>query len=103
MVTSTVSESGIIKGAKVRSGGSLYFNGISNGDITVSKGGFLLVSGIVNGTVKNNGGIVKIDGQVDHVSAQSGEVTIAGIVSRVSGPSKIDYKSGAVISGVAKP
>lgn len=102
-VTSHQSESGIIDGALVKSGGSLYLNGICNGDITVSKGGTLAVNGIVNGTVKNNGGHVEIEGQVSHLSANSGKTTIGGIVSSVSGESKIIFKSGSVVGGIPKP
>ncbi len=102
-VSSYQSESGIIDGARVKSGGSLNLSGIGNGDIAVSKGGTLTVTGIVNGTVKNNGGIVEIEGQVSYVSANSGKTTIGGVVSSVSNESKIIYKSGAVIGGVPKP
>lgn len=103
IVSSYKSESGIIDGARVKSGGSLRLSGICNGDIEVSKGGTLTVTGIVNGIVKNNGGIVEIEGLVSHVSANSGKTTIGGSVSSVSGVSKIIYKSGAVIGGVPKP
>lgn len=102
-VSSYQSESGVIDGARVKSGGSLSLSGICNGNIEVSKGGTLTVTGIVNGTVKNNGGIIEIEGQVSHVSAISGKTTIGGIVSGVSGESKIIYRSGAVIGGVPKP
>lgn len=102
-VSSYQSESGIIQGARVLSGGTLSLSGISNGNVTVSKGGSLLVTGIVNGIVENNGGSVEIEGQVNHVAAQSGKTVIAGTVSSVSGNTHVIYKSGAVIGGVPKP
>lgn len=98
-VSSYMSESGIIKGARVLSGGSLFLSGISYGDIVVSKGGKLVVTGIVIGTIRNNGGTVKIEGEVSTVIANSGSTTIAGIVSYVTGSGKVSYRSGAVIGG----
>ena len=79
-VSSYKSESGIIDGANVLAGGTLYLSGISNGDIVVSKSAKLTVTGIVNGTVKNNGGTVIIEGDVTGVVANRGSTTIGGIV-----------------------
>lgn len=98
-VSSNKTESGIIEGANLLEGGSLYLSGTCNGDITVNKNGKLVVTGIVNGTVKNNGGIIEIEGEVFSVVANAGKTTISGIVLYVRGRSKIVYKSGAVIGG----
>ncbi|MGA2332023.1 MAG: hypothetical protein ABSG75_09705 [Syntrophales bacterium] len=59
-VSSYVSESGIIKGARVLHGCTLLLSGICDGDIVVSKSGKLIVMGTVNGTIINNGGTVEI-------------------------------------------
>ncbi len=99
-VSSYISEGGIINGAKIYTGGTLYLSGISNSDITVAKGGKLTVTGIVNATIINNGGIVKIEGDVSSLIAKGGKTIIGGIVSHVSGNAKVIYKPGAVISGV---
>ncbi len=98
-VSSYKAESGIIDGARVLAGGSLYLSGISNGDITVNKNGKLVVTGIVNGAVKNNGGVIEVEGEVSSVVANAGNTIISGIVSYVRGSGKIVYKSGAVIAG----
>ena len=98
-VTVYKSESGIITGANVHAGGTLYFSGISSGDIVVDKSAKLTVTGIVNGTIRNNGGYVEIEGEVDSVVANAGSTTISGIVSYVTGNGKVIYKSGAVIGG----
>jgi hypothetical protein len=98
-ITAYKTESGIIAGANVLPGGSLYLSGISNGDIVVSKNAKLIVMGVVNGTVKNNGGTVEIEGSVDNVVTNGGSTTIGGMVSYVTGSGKIVYKNGAIVSG----
>ena len=98
-VSTYKTESGIIAGANVLSGGILFLSGISNGDIVVSKRAKLTVTGIVNGTVINNGGTVEIEGEVDSVAANGGSTTIGGTVSYVTGDGKVVYKSGAVVGG----
>ena len=89
-VSSYISEGGIINGAKIYTGGTLYLSGISNSDITVAKGGKLTVTGIVNATIINNGGIVKIEGDVSSLIAKGGKTIIGGIVSHVSGNAKVE-------------
>jgi hypothetical protein len=96
-IRSDESVPGIISGAIVRSGGSMYLTGISKGDIKVEKGGRLVVKGMVNGTVTNYGGLVEIDGKVDSVNAIKGITEIGGIVSYVTGSGKVVYKRGAII------
>lgn len=98
-VSRYMSESGIISGAKIISGGSLHLSGVCEGDVNVGKGGTLVVTGMVNGTVINNGGSVLIEGQVSNVTAISGRTTIRGMVGYVNGNSKVTYKKGAVIGG----
>lgn len=98
-VSAYQSESGIIAGATVLSGGTLYLSGISNGDIVVKKGAKLSVTGIVDGSVKNNGGVVEIEGEVGSVIANGGSTTISGIVLYVTGTGKVIYKNGAVVGG----
>lgn len=99
VVSSYSSESGIISGARVENGGTLYLSGISNGNISVDSGGKLYVTGIVNGSVTNNGGVVEIEGDVSLVIANSGTTTISGIADSVTGKGKVIYQKGAVISG----
>jgi hypothetical protein len=101
-VHSKAIESGIISGATIFQGGDLEFRGLAMGDIIVHKGGRLLVSGIVNATVTNLGGRVEIEGMVDHVHAERGEVIIGGNVSGVSGGGTVKYKKGAVIGGIPR-
>lgn len=99
IVSTYSSESGIISGARVESGGTLYLSGISNGNISVASGGKLYVTGIVNGSVTNNGGLVEIEGDVSHVVANSGTTTISGTADSVTGEGKVTYQKGAVING----
>jgi len=99
-VRKSVSESAIIDGATVHSGGSLSLSGVSNGDIIVNKGATLYVSGVVNGTIRNLGGAVEIEGTVRHVETRGGNVTVGGIVDAASGGGPITLKKGAVIAGV---
>jgi hypothetical protein len=84
-VRSSVFESSIVEGATVHPGGSLHLSGISNGDIVVKRGGRLLVTGVVNGAIRNNGGFVEIEGIVDHLSSDGGTATIGGQVGSFSG------------------
>lgn len=94
------SESRTIEGATVFSGASLALSGVSNSDITVNKGGALHVSGVVNGAIKNLGGVVEIEGSVQEVQTTGGRVVIGGIVGTVTGTGAVTYKKGAVIGGV---
>lgn len=96
-VSKNKEESGIIDGAIVLPGGNLYFTGISNGDIIVSKNSQLTITGICD-SVKNNGGIVYIEGNVDNVVANGGKTIISGVVSNISGNGKIIYKKGAFVN-----
>lgn len=102
IIKSHKSESGIISGAKVYSGGNLFLSGISNGDIIVYKNAKLFVTGVVSGAIYNNGGEVLIDGDVNIVIANKGTTTISGVVDSLSGKGKIIYRKGAVIAGEPK-
>ena len=99
-VRSYISESGIIEGATILRDGELHLNGISNGDITVREGGRFILSGVVNGTVKNLGGNVEIEGLLDHLHTIGGQVIVGGNVDRISGSGPITYKRGSVVGGV---
>lgn len=77
----------------------MHLSGISNGDITVHKGGRLSLTGVVNGTVRNLGGIVEIEGTVDHLFTIGGEVTVGGVVGGVSGSGAVVFRSGSVLGG----
>jgi hypothetical protein len=99
-VRSSVFESDIVAGATVHSGGSLHLSGVSNGDIVVKRGGRLLVTGVVNGAVRNNGGVVEIEGIVAHLSSDGGTATIGGQVGSFSGTGPARSKKGAVLQGV---
>jgi hypothetical protein len=98
-VKSYQSVSGIIAGAQIRSGGTLYLSGISNGPITVDKSGRLVLTGIANDSITNNGGDVEIEGQAAYVVANSGQTTISGIVAAVYGSGQVTFKKGAVVGG----
>lgn len=102
VISSDETVPGIISGARVRPGGSMYLTGISKGDILVERGGSLMVKGMVNGTVINHGGRVEIDGKVDSLNAVGGVSKIGGIVSSVSGQGKVLYKRGAIIPKTRK-
>ena len=99
-VSSYKFESGIINGAKIYNGGTLYLSGLSNNDIIVTKGGVLTVTGKVDATIINNGGIVEIEGYVSSLIANSGKTIVGGFVSSVSGSAKVIYNSGAVVAGI---
>ena len=101
VISSEKSVPGIISGARVRPGGSMYLTGICKGDIAVEKNGRLIVKGIVNGTVTNYGGLVEIDGKVDTVNAINGVTRIGGIASLIKGQGKVVYKAGA-ITGISE-
>jgi hypothetical protein len=98
-VRSYVTEGAIVAGATVYFGGSLYLSGISGGDIIVKKGGRLLVSGIVNGTVRNDGGIVEIEGIIEHLVSNGGSAVVGGQVGGVSGEGPVIFKKGSVLQG----
>ena len=99
IVRGASSESNIIFGATVFSGGSLYLYGISNGDITIHKGGRLILAGVVSGTIRNLGGTVEVEGTVDHLFTVSGNVIVGGVVHVVSGPGAVSFRRGSVLSG----
>lgn len=99
-VRSSSTQSGIIKGAVILKDGHLYLSGISNGDITVRRGGHLMLTGVVNGSVNNLGGLVEIEGMLDHLHNDGGQAIIAGSVGSVTGTGSIEYRKGAVIGGV---
>jgi hypothetical protein len=99
-VRSYTTESGFIAGANILKGGELALSGISNGDITVQEGGRLVLTGMVEGTVKNLGGSVEIEGMLDHLYTTGGSVVIGGTVGTVSGAGRIRYRKGAVVGGV---
>ena len=99
-VRSQISQTGIIAGAMILNGGVLDLSGVSNGDISVYEGGRLLLRGIVNGTVRNLGGSVEVEGILDHLHTAGGDVVIGGNVGSVSGDGEVTFKEGAVIGGV---
>ncbi|MDX2035055.1 MAG: hypothetical protein SFX72_00265 [Isosphaeraceae bacterium] len=99
-VRSYTAASGIIAGAKILKGGELALSGMSNGDIIVHEGGRLVLTGTVNGTVKNLGGSVEIEGMLDRLYTIGGSSLIGGTVGTVFGTGPVRYKKGAVVSGV---
>lgn len=99
-VSGNESASNIISGANIKSGGSLFLSGISEGDITVEKGGKLTVTGIVSGRVTNKGGKVNIDGKVDSLYIESGDTEVSGIVDYTPHRNKLITNKGAVVNGI---
>ena len=98
-VRSHVTESGIVAGATVQPGGSLYLSGISNGDILVKKGGHLSVTGVVNATVRNEGGTVEIEGIISSFVSNGGQASVGGQVGSFSGKGPVNFKRGAILQG----
>lgn len=98
-VRSASSESGIVGGATVFADGSLHLSGISNGDITVHKMGRLFLAGVVNGTVRNLGGTVEVEGILDSLFTTGGEVKVGGTIGSVSGPGAVVFRRGSVLNG----
>jgi len=98
-VTANKHVTGIIHGASISSGGFLKLSGISNGDISVNRGGKLIVNGTVNGSITNNGGTVNVQGQASTLIANSGNTTVGGIIGQVNGRGRIKYQNGAVVDG----
>jgi hypothetical protein len=98
-VRSHVIESAIIAGATIHSGGSLHLSGISNGDILVKRGGQLSVTGVVNATVRNEGGTVEIEGIVSNFVSNGGHASVGGQVGSFSGKGPATFKKGAVLQG----
>jgi hypothetical protein len=92
-------ESGIVAGATVFGGGSLHLSGISNGDITIQKDGRLILTGVVNGTVRNLGGTAEIEGALDFLFTTGGKVVVAGTVGSVAGPGAVTFRRGSVLGG----
>jgi len=99
-IRSHVTESAIVAGAIVYSGGSLHLSGISNGDILVKRGGHLTVTGIVNATIRNEGGIVDVEGTVDNLISSGGNVVVGGQVGNFGGAGPATFKKGAVLRGM---
>ena len=98
-IRSHVTETSIVSGATVYSGGSLNLSGISNGDIVVKRGGHLSVTGVVNATVRNEGGTVEIEGLVRSLVSTGGHSIVGGQVGNFSGKGPATFKSGAVLQG----
>lgn len=72
-----VLERAIVEGTTVYVGGSLDLGGIANWDVSVNPLGRLSVTVGFNAAIKNNGGLVEIEGVVDHLfsrGAYSSEV-----------------------------
>jgi hypothetical protein len=90
-------EGGIISGATIFAGGHLELSGISEGTITVNKGGKLALTGQADSII--NYGSVDIEGQVGHLH-NLGSASIGGVVDSLSGKGKVTYRSGAVVGGV---
>ena len=99
VVTSAMTETGMISGALVKRGGYLKLSGMSAGDITVEAGAILQVNGTVNGTITNNGGTVRINGTVRLVQMNGGSLEVAGVVDSVNGGGRITYQKGAIVGG----
>lgn len=99
-VRGSKTESAIVSGATVYAGGYLHLSGVSGSDITVHKGGRLLVSGVVNATIHNLGGQVEVEGIVDSLVTVGGKVIIGGSVGAVSGSGAIMFRRGSVLGGV---
>lgn len=98
-VRNHVVESGIVEGATVYASGSLDLSGIANGNVSVTAGGRLSVTGVVNATVRNNGGQVEIEGVVDHLISNGGLTVVGGQVGSVSGKGPVIFKKGSVLQG----
>jgi hypothetical protein len=98
-VRSSVTESAIVSGATVHSGGSLHLSGISNGDIVVKRGGQLFITGVVNATVRNEGGTVEIEGIIGSLVSNGGKATVGGQVGSFSGKGPVDFNKGAILQG----
>lgn len=90
-------EAGIISGATIFAGGHLELSGISEGTITVNKGGRLVITGQADNII--NYGSVDIEGQVGHLH-NLGLASIGGTVDSLSGKGKVTYRKGAVVGGV---
>lgn len=99
VVTSAVTETGMISGALVKRGGYLKLSGMSTGDIKVEAGATLEVNGTVNGTITNNGGTVRINGTVRLVRMNGGSLDVSGVIDSVKGNGKITYRKDAVVGG----
>lgn len=82
--SSTLKVDGIVKGnISVESNSKLKINGTVNGNIAINKNATVLISGIVNGTVNNYGNL-----------------TIAGIVSKLNSASdSLQIKEKAIVNG----
>ena len=93
-------ESSIVDGANVHAGGKLQLSGISNGDIIVHAKGTLLVTGVVSGTVRNEGGSISIDGTVNRLESSGGSAQISGIVGTLGGSGPVTIHKGAILSGI---
>ncbi|HAG70870.1 MAG TPA: hypothetical protein DCL66_01580 [Gammaproteobacteria bacterium] len=70
--------------ATIERGGIVTLEGIVHGNINVKPGGALKVTGVVNGTVVNNGGYVEIAGLAHHVATNSGKTVVSGKVETVT-------------------
>jgi hypothetical protein len=66
----------------------------------VKRGGQLLVTGVVSATVRNEGGIVDIEGVVDNLITSGGNAVIGGQVDSFSGRGPARFKKGSVLRGV---
>ena len=98
-VKSSITESAIVAGAIVHNGGYLTLNGVSTDDIHVRKGGSLVVYGVVNGTVHNDGGNIEISGIVNHLHSTGGQVTVTGQVGNLSGKGLVHFKKNSILQG----
>ncbi len=93
-------ERGIIAGATVHANAHFTMSGISNGDIRVLSGGELTVTGIVNGSIINEGGTVVVLGTAEHLDARRGKNSVSGVVRRITASERVDIRPGAVVDGV---
>ena len=71
----------------------------ANGDILVKKGGHLSVTGVVNAAVRNEGGVVEIEGSVSQLISNGGRAVVDGQVGNVSGSGPVTFNKGSVLQG----
>jgi hypothetical protein len=97
-IAGSVSESGMIAGARIRNGGSYHLTGMSTETIFVENGGTLDLSGIAP-TVVVDGGLARISGSVNALIVRSGSAYLSGTIASVSGAGKVTVEIGALVAG----
>lgn len=100
IITNSHTENGSINGdVLVQDGGDLQLYGIINGTLTVGRGGYASINGMVDQLVLVDGGGARLDGMCNgSVHNRGGELVIAGTVcGHLSGHAEIEQ--GARIAG----